>query len=110
MTEIISAEPGHRVAFHPTAAGMTSEYAGVPVTEFVDGDVALLTADGNAARAALAAYATAMDLDLELMSVDRLTARWAVFTWQPENAECPWAMHFASEGDDMALPVHYLPA
>lgn len=96
--------------FRPTVADMSGEYAGVPVAELEEGDIVLLTADADAAHAALAAYATAMDMDLEFMAVDRLAARWVVFEWQPEGAECSWLMDIATEGGDMVLPVYYLPA
>ena len=94
--------------FHPTVADMQGEFAGVPVCEFEDGDVLVLTAEPAAARAALAAYCTEMDMGLEL--VDLLEAHWVVFEWQPEDAECPWLMDFAKQGDDMAIQIHYLPA
>lgn len=94
--------------FHPTAAHMQGEFAGVPVCEVEDGDVVVLTADSVAARAALAAYCAEMDMDLE--AVDLLETHWVVFEWQPEDAECPWLMDFAKQGDDMAIQIHYLPA
>lgn len=96
--------------FHPTAADMSGEYGGVLVCEFEEGDIAFLTADPDTARAALTAYGTAMDMYLGGSELDHLEARWVVFEWEPEDAECPWFMRFADEGDDMAVHVHYLPA
>jgi len=96
--------------FHPTADDFLGEWEGVLVTDFPDGDIVLLSGDQDAAQKALAAYAADMGMDPEFMHFEDLAARWAVFAWQPEDAECPWLMDFAEPGDDMALRIHYLPA
>lgn len=96
--------------FRPTAADLAGAWAGVPVCQFEDEDVIVLTADRGAALRAITAYCTDMDWDMEFESLDCLVARWVVFEWQPEDAEGPWLMYFAAEGDDMALQIHYLPA
>ena len=97
--------------FHPTARDFSGTYAGIPVCEFEDGDIVLLTADPAAARAALLAYFQDQDMDPDYHDLDLLELRWVVFEWQPEDAECPWLMTFgAAEDDDMALQIHYLPA
>ncbi|MFI2620459.1 hypothetical protein [Streptomyces sp. NPDC018584] len=96
--------------FHPTASDGFDEYEGVLLAGLEDDSVVLLTADPAAAHRALAAYAHELGWELEFVSVDRMTLRWVVFEWQPEDADHDWVMNFADQGDDMALPVHYLPA
>lgn len=97
--------------FHPTFRDFDgSTYAEVPVCMFDDEDIVILTADPDAADAALAAYCKTQDMDIEYLDQERLETHWAVFTWEPEDADCPWLMTLASEGDDMAVQIHYLPA
>lgn len=99
--------------FHPTVADFDgSLYAGVPACEFEDGDIVILTADPETARAALPEYCKAMDMDPDYvdLALNQLNPRWVVFEWEPEDAECRWLMNFADEGADMAIHVHYLPA
>ncbi|MFF2411795.1 hypothetical protein [Streptomyces sp. NPDC058092] len=99
--------------FHPAAGHFDDNtYAGVAVCQFEDEDIILATANPAAARAALAAYFKAQNMnpDHNRHDPDRLELAWVVFEWQPEDAECPWLMDFAQEGDDMAIQIHYLPA
>lgn len=96
--------------FHPTSADLGGAWEGVPVCQFEDEDVIVLTPRRDAAVTALTAYCTDMDWDLELVDPGRMVARWAVFERQPEDAESPWLMNVADKGDDMALLIHYLPA
>lgn len=96
--------------FHPTAADMAGEWEGVPIAGFEDDDIVLLTADKDAAHRALTAYARDMSWDLDFIGAHRMTLRWAVFEWQPEDAHHDWLMSFAAEGDDMAVHLYYLPA
>ncbi|MFF4943708.1 hypothetical protein [Streptomyces rubiginosohelvolus] len=96
--------------FTPTAedfGGIT--YADVPVCWLDDEDIVILTGDPDAARAALVAYCKAQDIDPEYAE-DPLTAAWARFEWQPEDAESDWQVRFDGEDVDGAVQVHYLPA
>ncbi|WP_329126167.1 hypothetical protein [Streptomyces sp. NBC_01353] len=99
--------------FQPTHRDLDGNtYRGVPACEFEDGDIVLLTSDPAAARAALLEYFRVHDLDPDygLQDPDLLELRWAVFQWQPEDAECPWLATFDAEGADMAVQIHYLPS
>jgi hypothetical protein len=96
--------------FRPTVDDLEGEWEGVPVCRFENGHIIALTPDRKAALAALAAYCTDMDYGVEAMSLGDVQSQWAVFTWQPEDAECPWLMDDANEGDDQAIQLHYLPA
>ncbi|MFB7312924.1 hypothetical protein [Streptomyces sp. NPDC056192] len=99
--------------FHPTVGHFDGNtYAGVAACQFEDEDIILVTADPAAARAALAAYFEAQDMDpdYDRHDPDRLELAWVVFEWEPEDAEHPWLMDFAKQGDDMAIQIHYLPA
>ncbi|MFB7592384.1 hypothetical protein [Streptomyces sp. NPDC056169] len=99
--------------FHPTVRDFDGTlYAGIPVCEFEDEDIVLLTPDPTTARAALAAYLDdhGMDPEYHRHHPDCLELRWVVFEWQPEDAECPWLMTFGTGGADMAVQIHYLPA
>jgi hypothetical protein len=97
--------------FTPTADDFGGAWEGVPVLQCESEDIVILTADLDAARAALSAFCKDMYLDLEFLPLDRLEARWAVFEWQPEDAEYPWTVNWdAAECDDQALHIYYLPA
>lgn len=96
--------------FHPTAKDVEGEWEGVPVCQFEDEDMVALIADRDAAAQAITAYCTDMGMDMEFVDLSFLQARWVVFEWQPEDAECPWLMNWAAEGDDMAIQINYLPA
>jgi hypothetical protein len=95
---------------HP---GFDYEHRGVLVVEFDDGDMAAIAADRNEAEVAIAAYLREQcGIDDEAAVRDELAElkpQWAVFEWEPEDAECAWLMHTAAEDDDQALRVHYLP-
>jgi hypothetical protein len=95
--------------FVPTGADMHGRFAGVPVTEFEDGDIVLVTGDREAAIKALAEYCAYVGMEFVDLDLDSLEAVWRTFEWQPEDAEHQWVMSTAAEGDHMALLVHYLP-
>lgn len=73
-------------------------------------DLVILTDDPAKAREAAAAYDAEIGLDLDSVDYSTLTAKWAVFEWEPEDAEMPWTVSWASEGDEHAIRIHYLPA
>ncbi|MER7813837.1 hypothetical protein [Streptomyces sp. NPDC096153] len=93
--------------------GFDYEYDGVIVVQFEDDDLAVLTADREKAVAAAATYLRevfGLEDESEIRDeVASLKARWVAFEWEPEDAECAWFMHSASEGDEAAIQVHYLP-
>ena len=93
--------------------GFDFEYDGVLVAEFEDGDMVAVTADREKAVAAVSTYLREVADVTEESDVQRYTKhlypRWVAFEWEPEDAECTWLMNPASEGDDQALQVHYLP-
>jgi hypothetical protein len=73
-------------------------------------DILLLTADPVAARAALHEYAEWAGLDLDHIGVGDLRPKWAVFEWEPEDAECPWGVRWGvTEDDDQAVHIYHLP-
>ncbi|NUS25090.1 MAG: hypothetical protein HOV92_12820 [Streptomyces sp.] len=102
-------------AFTPTADDLGGAWEGVPVCLLEDvagGEhVIALTGDTAAARTAVATYLTETGWDVEFVDLDRLEARWAVFEWEPEDADSPWTVNLdASEDDDQAVHIYYLPA
>lgn len=99
--------------FIPTAQDMLGIWADVPLATIgADGeDLILLTDDKDKAEAAAIAFAGETGLNLEAIDLEALQACWAVFTWEPEDAASPWTVNWAaSEGDAMAVRIHYLPA
>lgn len=97
-------------AFTPTIDDFGGiAYAGIPVCQLDDEDIVILADDSGAARAALVAYCKAQDIDPECAE-DPLLGTWAVFEWQPEDAESPWHVTFDTKGVDGAVHIHYLPA
>ncbi|MFD0555371.1 hypothetical protein ACFQ0X_43935 [Streptomyces rectiviolaceus] len=96
---------------HP---GMHFVYGGVLVVEFDDGDLAAITDDRDKAEVAVAAYLREQaGLEAERaigVELAALKPQWAVFEWQPEDAEYDWCWESAEEGDDQAVRIHYLPA
>ena len=73
-------------------------------------NVLILTSDRATATTVATAHFAEVGVDLEFVDFDAMRALWAVFEWEPEGAECPWLWSPAAEGDDQAVPVHYLPA
>lgn len=73
-------------------------------------DLVILTDDRAKAAAAAAAYDAEIGLDLDSVDYGALRAKWAVFEWEPEDSESPWTVRWASEGDDMAIHLYFLPA
>ncbi|MEV3947001.1 hypothetical protein AB0K57_04965 [Streptomyces halstedii] len=97
-------------AFTPTLQDFGGPaYAGIPVCQLDDEDIVILTGVPDAARDALVAYCEAQDIDPEY-AADPLEAAWALFEWQPEDAESDWHVRFDAEGFDGAVQIHYLPA
>jgi hypothetical protein len=98
--------------FQPTSNDLEGDWEGVPLcTVSEDGALVLLTTDRNKARTAATAYFTEIGVDLDYVNFDYLKLRWAVFEWQPEDAETDWHVRWdASEGDDQAIHLYYLPA
>ncbi|MFJ4925346.1 hypothetical protein [Streptomyces sp. NPDC088736] len=96
---------------HP---GIDWQYDGVIVVRFEEGDLAALTGDRAKAEAAVATFLREQDgIEDESDLSDELAElkpQWAVFEWEPEDAECAWLMNYATENDDQALQVHYLPS
>ncbi|MFE9855574.1 hypothetical protein [Streptomyces sp. NPDC005780] len=96
--------------FTPTAADFDGRYASIPVVQFEEGEIVLLTADNIKAGEALAEFAADMQIAPDYADPADLVLRWVVFEWQPEDAECPWLMSFADADADHAIHIHYLPA
>ncbi|MGW2725521.1 hypothetical protein [Streptomyces sp. NPDC001492] len=102
--------------FHPTLDDLEGEWEGVPICSLgEDGQLIALTADREAATNAMNAYQLDVSGCLynpafDMVAADRLEAHWAYFEWQPEDAECPWFVHWTHEGDDQAVHLYYLPA
>lgn len=99
--------------FTPTADDLEGVWAGVPVCSIgEDGDLILLTGGREKAIAAVRSYLDDQAwVDLDYVDFDDIRAHWAVFEWEPEDAECPWTVNWdAAEGDDQAIRIHYLHA
>ena len=97
--------------FTATAEHLGGAWAGVPVCCLDSEDVIALTDDLDKARTAVTAYLKETGWDINYVDLDRLQPRWAVFEWQPEDSDAPWTVRWdVSEGDDMAVRIHYLPA
>lgn len=89
------------------------EKAGVLVAAIgEDGEeLVILTDDLDKARAAASAYADEIGLDPDYIRLNWIRPCWAVFEWEPEDAECPWTVRWdAAEDDDQAVHIYYLPA
>ena len=88
------------------------ERAGVllaPIGE--DGELVIITDDAAKARAAAVAYDAEIGVDVDFVDYGALLPRWAVFEWEPEDAESPWAVRWVDEKtDENALHIYYLPA
>lgn len=100
-------------AFTPTAADFGGTvHRGVPVCLIDSDDMIALTDDRDTAMAAVADYCAGLGLDVDSVSLDRLKGVWAVFEWEPEDAEMPWTVRWSDdlEGDDQAVRIYYLPA
>jgi hypothetical protein len=75
-------------------------------------DLIVITDDREKAITAARAYLVDEALvDLDYVNFEHIRAHWAVFEWEPEDAEFPWTVRWdAAEGDDQAIRIHYLPA
>lgn len=97
--------------FIPTADDMSGVWAGVPLAVLGEDELILLTGKKAEARGAVVAYGEEMGIDLTSIDDEDLRPCWAVFTWEPEDAECPWTVNWAAaEGDEKAVRIYYLPA
>lgn len=85
------------------------EYMGVLVSTFGEDEVVLVTGDIGRAVIAVNAYLRASGGYDDIVDGD-LLPQWAVFEWQPEDADHDWVMDSADEGDDQAIRIYYLPA
>jgi hypothetical protein len=101
--------------FTPVADDMNGFYerAGVLVAAIGEDGEALiiLTGDRDKAFAAASAYGEEIGYDPDYVALEHLESCWAVFEWQPEDSEYPWAVRWpAPESEDQAIHIHYLPA
>lgn len=99
--------------FQPAAGDMLGVWEGVPLSTIgEDGeDLILLTTDREKAAAAAIAYDREVGVDVDCVDYGRLRACWAVFEWEPEDAEFPWTVRWdASDDEDQAVHIYYLPA
>ncbi len=95
--------------FTPTADDFGGAWDGVPIVQCESEDIVILTGDQTRAAVALRAFCKDMGIDRDYLPA--MQSRWAVFEWQPEDAEIPWIVSWdAAEGDDQAVQIHFLPA
>jgi hypothetical protein len=95
--------------FTPTADDFGGDWEGVPVFQCESEDIVILT--GDQLRAAVALHAFCQDMGIDREFLPAMQARWAVFEWEPEDADYPWTVRWdAVQGDDQAIRIHYLPA
>ncbi|MEU5322942.1 hypothetical protein AB0G67_40260 [Streptomyces sp. NPDC021056] len=95
--------------FHPTADDFGGDWEGVPVLQCESEDIVILTGDQLRATVALHAFCKDMGIDREYLPA--MQPRWAVFEWEPEDAEYPWTVRWdAAEGEDQAIRIYFLPA
>lgn len=102
-------------AFTPVADDRMGFYekAGVLLTAIgEDGeDIVVITSDLDEARAAVTEYAQWAGYDPDYMNLDALHPYMALFTWEREDAECPWTVSFADRiADNQAVHIYYLPS
>ncbi|MFF1298205.1 MULTISPECIES: hypothetical protein [unclassified Streptomyces] len=104
--------------FTPTVDEMEGEWEGVLLCSIgEDGDVIALTDNHEKAVRAITVYRREMagcvyDPEFDAVDPDDVKAWWAIFEWQPEDAEMPWTVHWDDdlEGTDHAIRIHHLPA
>ena len=104
--------------FTPTVDEMEGEWEGVLVCSVSeDGDVIALTGDHKKAVRAITVYRREMagciyNPESDAVDPDDVKAWWAIFEWQPEDAEMPWTVRWDDdlEGTDHAIRIHHLPA
>lgn len=76
-------------------------------------DLILIAGPGRQEKAieAAARYLDSVGVDIHYVNFDAVRPYWAVFEWEPEDAESPWTVRWdAAEGDDQALHIYHLPA
>lgn len=98
--------------FTPSEADMAGVWEGVPLATIgEDGEaLILLTDDRDKAIQAATAYDQEIGVDIHYVDYDRMAGHWAVFTWEPEDAESPWTVCWdAQESDDHAIRIYFLP-
>ena len=73
-------------------------------------DYVIVTDSLDKARAAALAYDE--EIGVDSVEYGRLSPRWAVFEWEPEDAEYPWIVRWDDdlEGTDHAIRIHHLTA
>lgn len=101
--------------FTPAPDDMLGVWEGVPLSTIGEDAEALIIITDDRAKAWEAASAyfreVGIDIDPDYQDADDLLPKWAVFEWEPEDAECPWTVNWdAAEGDDQAIQLYYLPA
>lgn len=97
--------------FTPTASDLGGEVHGVLVCSVgEDGETLIfLTGDKSQAESAAKVYVPELGLDKEYVNLQGLQTAWAVFDWEPADAESEWTVRWdATEADDQAIRIHYL--
>lgn len=98
--------------FTPALADLGGfEWEGVPVFEIEEDVVVALTWERRKAAAAMTAYFVLV-LGIHDTPITGATPglRYGIglFEWEPEDADMPWTMRLGKQGDDQAIPLHYL--
>lgn len=89
------------------------EHAGILLATIgEDGEDLVMVTDGREkAIAAARGYLDSIGVDVDYVYLDTVRPHWAVFEWEPEDAEMPWTVRWdVSEGDDQAVHLYHLPA
>lgn len=74
-----------------------------------DGEwLVVITDDLAAAKNVARWHAKDIGLALDEDDLDAFEAEWSVFEWQPENAECPWTVRPAEDGEILAVHTYGL--
>ncbi|MFE6412605.1 hypothetical protein ACFVOR_37360 [Streptomyces sp. NPDC057837] len=99
--------------FQPTSEHFEGVWAGVPVCSLgEDGNLIAQTSDPARAVQAMNAYQRDVqgcmyDPESQTVTDDAVRLRWAYFESQPEDSDIDWSVHWAREGDDQAIELHY---
>ncbi|MFE1612697.1 hypothetical protein ACLQ17_25650 [Streptomyces sp. DT197] len=95
--------------FLPTAELLKAEvFGGVAVVELDGGDLLALDGDPVRAAAAMRAHERSYDRPLYGLVAEKMQARWVVFVWEPEGAECEWVVEDVEAGTEQAVQVRYV--
>jgi hypothetical protein len=73
-------------------------------------DLVIIADDRDKAIAAATAYVREVQVDLDYVAFDDIRAHWAVFEWEPEDAESPWTVRAAEQGEAHAIHTYCLDA